>query len=136
MKSTALSLLLAIGFAAASDAQTFKIAQYNVQSGKGIDELSGHTSSFARSDNCNMAGDDLTQPLNAWGTGFFQQHGLGPIKNDPAVVALTVQEAWHCASPERIRSELGWAAKSAEFNGTAIIARYGFKSSTTTPLLL
>lgn len=126
----ALSLLFAVSFGAASDAQTFKVAQYNVQSGKGIDQFAGHPDSFDRTDNCNRPGDDPTQPLNAWGTGFFQTHALGPIKNDPAVVALAVQEAWNCATPERIRSELGWADKTAEFNGTAIIARYGFKNAT------
>jgi hypothetical protein len=35
-------------------------------------------------------------------------------------------EAWRCGSPENVRRLLGWKARSAERNGTVLLARHGF----------
>ena len=46
--------------------------------------------------------------------------------SDPSVIALGVNEAWTCASPENIRKALGWKSATREQNGVAVIARHGF----------
>jgi hypothetical protein len=59
------------------------------------------------------------------------------VKNDAAVVALTLNEAWSCATPKAIRSLLGWSAVaptdlgSGEVGGVSIVARYGLAGSST-----
>ena len=113
-----------IGGAQAADAAggTFKVAYLNIQSGKGEPPLPGHASSFADTTNCT----DATRPLNAWGVNFIQPRLVAKIKNDPAVVAFGLGEAWLCGSPENVRKLLGWAAKSSTHNGVAIVAKYGF----------
>ncbi len=70
---------------------------------------------------------------NAWGSGGgpLAQALIDRAKNDPDVVALTLNEAWTCATPARIRSLLGWAAVASgsgngEAGGVSIVARYGF----------
>jgi hypothetical protein len=55
-----------------------------------------------------------------------QQHLRQAIADDPDVVALGLGEAWPCGSPENVRNALGWAARSSERNGVAMVARYGF----------
>ena len=100
---------------------SFKLAGFNLQSGRGEPGLPGRPVLFIDNMNCT----DPSQPLNAWGAGFVQQH-LRAALSDPAVVALTVSEAWLCASPNNVRKALGWKANSSERNGTAVVARYGF----------
>lgn len=105
----------------ALQAPTFKVAYYNVQSGKGTAGLPGRPVLFATSSNCT----DPSQPLNAWGVGYFQNQ-LRTALADPAIVALGVAEAWPCATPDRLRQALGWNAHSSERNGVALLARHGF----------
>jgi endonuclease/exonuclease/phosphatase family metal-dependent hydrolase len=71
--------------------------------------------------NCN----DRSTKLNAWGMGLPQQE-LERLKADPAVVALAVQEAWGCGSPENVNSIVGFKTASRQENGVALLARYGF----------
>jgi hypothetical protein len=120
----AFGLLLLFGLVepTAADAQSFKIAYFNIQSGKGEPALPGHTVNFYDNHNCT----DPSQPLNAWGIGTVQQHLRNSVGNDPKVVALGLGEAWFCGSPENVRAALGWKARSSERNGVAIVARYGF----------
>jgi hypothetical protein len=103
-------------------ASTLKLAFFNIQSGKGEVGLSGRPTLFADTQNCT----DPTQPVNAWGIGFVQQELVEAVKNDPAVIALGLAEAWVCGSPENVRQLLGWPAKSSTRNGVAVVARYGF----------
>ncbi|HVJ27013.1 MAG TPA: hypothetical protein VM493_05695 [Vicinamibacterales bacterium] len=100
---------------------SFKLAAYNLQSGRGEPGLAGRAVLFTDNMNCT----DSSQPMNAWGVGFVQQH-LRAALADPSVVALTVTEAWLCASPKNVRQALGWKANTSERNGIAVVARYGF----------
>ena len=121
----ALAALVAPATAFAQSASaTFKVAYFNVQSGKGEPALPGRVASFVDTANCT----DTTQPLNAWGTGFFQEHLVKSIKNDPKIVAMGLGESWPsvCASPENIRKVLGWKSKTSSQNGVAMVAKYGF----------
>ncbi len=117
-------LLLPPSSRAQSAPATFKVGFYNIQSGKGEPGLPGRATPFVDSGNCT----DATQPLNAWGTGFIQQHLAGSLGADPRVVALGLTEAWStvCGSPENVRLALGWKARTSERNGLAMVARYGF----------
>jgi hypothetical protein len=109
--------------AAAQPAATFKVAYYNIKSGKGQIGLTG-TATFADTANCT----DTSKPLNAWGVGLVQQHLVESLGNDPSVIALGLGEAWAsvCGSPENVRKALGWKARSSERNGVAMVARHGF----------
>jgi len=104
---------------------TFKGAFYNIRSGKGIQPLRGHPAAFAETDNCT----DRGRPVNAWGAGIVQRELVQRLGTDPAVIALGLAEAWHCAAPEQVRSALGWKAHTGERNGTAIVTRYGIKGA-------
>lgn len=126
---TAVATLLALmGAPAVVNAQSaptsFKVAFINIKSGKGQVGLKGRAVLFANTNNCT----DTTAPMNAWGTGFVQQHLTASVGNDPSVVALGLAESWAsvCASPERVRALLGWKARTSERNGVALVARYGF----------
>jgi exonuclease III len=103
---------------------TFKVAFLNIQSGKGEPALSGHTVDFSDTTNCT----DAALPLNAWGIGLIQDHLRNSIGADSRIVALGLAESWAsvCGSPENVRKTLGWAARSSERNGVAMVARYGF----------
>ena len=105
----------------AAQSPTFKVAYFNVQSGKGTPGLPGRPVHFAATANCT----DWSQPMNAWGVGFFQEH-LRAAVADPQIVALGVSEAWPCATPSALRQTLGWKANSSERNGVALLARHGF----------
>src|SRR6186997_2923733 len=115
-----LSALLTPSSAAA--AGVFKLAFFNIQSGKGEVGFPGRPVFFADTQNCA----DTTQPVNAWGVGFVQQAIVGPIRDDQSVIALGLAEAWVCGSPENVRQLLGWKAKTSTRNGVAVVARYGF----------
>jgi beta-lactam-binding protein with PASTA domain/regulation of enolase protein 1 (concanavalin A-like superfamily) len=101
---------------------TFKLAYYNIQSGKGEPPLAGFPSTFSDTTNCT----DTTKPLSAWGVGIVQRELVASIAQDPKVVALGLAEAWPCATVSAIRGVLGWRSASSERNGVAIVARYGF----------
>jgi exonuclease III len=104
---------------AAAQGAMWQIAFYNIQSGKGAPPLRG-PAPFADNHNCT----DTSQPMNAWGTGAVQAE-LRSSLADPRVIALGLAEAWRCGSPENVLRALGWAARTKERNGTALVARYG-----------
>lgn len=101
---------------------TFKLAFYNIRSGQGVQPLRGHPALFADGSNCDPSSN---KPMNAWGVGIVQRE-LERLKNDQEVVALGLAEAWICASPRNVTRTLGWRQHTAERNGTALLARYGF----------
>ena len=113
----------AVAFAQSAPA-SFKVAWFNIQSGKGEPGMAGHLVRFSDTANCT----DSTQPVNAWAIGMVQEHLTSSIGNDPKVVALGLAESWTsvCASPENVRRVLGWKSKTSERNGVAMVARYGF----------
>lgn len=106
--------------ASAIQTGTFKVATWNVRSGMGI---AGFSTTNWTSDTTNC--QDRSQPLNAWGMGLPQAE-LGKVRDDRAIVAFAVQEAWKCGSPPNINSVLGFKEITGERNGTALAARYGF----------
>ena len=108
------------GFAPA--AGPVKLAFFNIQSGKGEVGLPGRRVLFADTQNCT----DTTQPINAWGVGFVQRELVKAVKNDPAIAALGLAEAWLCGSSENVRQLLGWVATTSTRNGLAVVARHGF----------
>jgi hypothetical protein len=122
--AAAIVLLVSILAATAAVAApaTFKVALYNIQSGKGEPALPGIPSPFTDTTNCT----DPSQPLNAWGQGIVQRELTARVGSDVTVVALGLLEAWTCANPSAVKNALGWRAASTERNGVAIVARYGF----------
>ena len=104
-------------------ARPFKVATWNIRSGMGI---RGFATTGWSSDTQNCT--DRSQPLNAWGMGLPQAE-LERIKSDRQIIAFGLQEAWHCGSPANVNSVLGFKTASAERNGTALIARYGFSGA-------
>ena len=116
------TVLSAAGHAAPA---TFKLAFYNIRSGKGASPLRGRAAPFAETDNCT----DRTKPVNAWGAGVVQRELVERLGRDDTVIALGLAEAWHCGSPEAVRSALGWKAHTAERNGTGLVVRYGMSGS-------
>jgi Big-like domain-containing protein len=122
-------LVLAAGVAAvapvsavAQTTPTFKVAWFNIQSGKGEPALPGHTSTFVDTTNCT----DTTQPLNAWGVGMIQKELINKVGNDPKMVAIGLAEAWFCGTEGNVQKLLGWKAKSGNQNGVTMVAKYGF----------
>ena len=81
--------------------RTFKVATWNIRSGKGI---RGFTTTSWSSDTTNCT--DHSQPVNAWGMGLTQA-ALGKVKDDQSVVALALQEAWFCGSPQNVQGRGG-----------------------------
>jgi len=120
----AVGAALVIPSSAFAQTSTFKVAWFNIQSGKGEPAMTGHPSTFSDVTNCT----DTTQPMNAWGVGFVQSHLLKSVGTDPKVVALGLAESWAsvCASPENVRKVLGWKSRTSERNGVAMVAKYGF----------
>jgi hypothetical protein len=125
-RRTAYVCALALSIPATAPAQTFKIANWNIRSGKGIAGLTGPRLFDSDTANCT----DSTKPLNAWGVGVPQAE-LQKLNGDPNVVALGLEEAWHCGAPARVQEALGWAAILPDRNGTSIVARYGFAGPAT-----
>src|SRR5688500_3718629 len=112
-----------LGAVASAQAQTtFKVAYFNIQSGKGEPGLAGRQVLFADTVNCT----DPSQPLNAWGVNFLQPHLLEALSADTSIVALGLSEAWLCGSEQNVRPLRGWRAHSTNRNGVALIARHGF----------
>jgi Big-like domain-containing protein len=108
--------------AVAQTTPTFKVAWYNIQSGKGEPAMTGHTSTFADTTNCT----DTTQPLNAWGVGKIQKELIDKVGNDPKMVAFGLAEAWFCGTEGNVQKLLGWKAKAGNQNGVTMVAKYGF----------
>ena len=104
---------------AESPTATWQVAFYNIKSGTGVAPIRGRAP-FAKGHNCT----DRSQPMNAWGMGLIQAE-LRARLADPRAVAIGLAEAWRCGSPENVRLALGWAARTRERNGTALVARYG-----------
>lgn len=100
---------------------SFKVATWNVRSGMGIAGFSApafdHTTI-----NCS----DRSKPVNAWAVGLPQRE-LKALAADPSIVALAVQEAWHCGQPSHLNAELGFRAISREQEGVALAARHGIR---------
>jgi len=96
---------------------TFKVANWNVRSGMGI------AARKAPQINSNTA--DCTQNASKPGGPFWP--AMDTVKQDAEIVALGVQEAWACATPEKIRAYLGWKQATPERNGTGLITRYGLR---------
>lgn len=120
----ALILTTAIAYAQATmPRQTFKVASWNIRSGMGISGLAPAPPFASSTINCT----DRTRPLNAWGVGVAQKV-LEAIDDDPAVVALALNEAWNCAHPAKVNEQvLEWNARSPERNGVAMLARHGVR---------
>ncbi|MEO8521306.1 MAG: endonuclease/exonuclease/phosphatase family protein [Acidobacteriota bacterium] len=98
----------------------FKVATWNIRSGMGI---RGFTTTSWSHETINCT--DRSKPINAWGIGLPQAE-LGRIKDDPSIVALALQEAWNCGSPNNVNGVVGFKTASGERDGTALLARYGF----------
>ena len=96
----------------------WRVAFFNIQSGKGVEPLRG-ASPFATTHNCS----DPSQPMNAWSRVRAE---LRDTLADPRVLALGLAEAWFCGAPEHVLAGLGWKSHSGERNGTALLARHGF----------
>ena len=122
-----MSVSFVVGHAAwVSLAQSpFKLAFYNIRSGKGSQPLRGHAAAFAEADNCA----DTSKPVNAWGAGVVQRELTSRVGADAAVVALGLGEAWNCAKPSAVKQVLGWNTATDERNGTALVARFGIKGA-------
>ncbi|HEX7125146.1 MAG TPA: endonuclease/exonuclease/phosphatase family protein [Thermodesulfobacteriota bacterium] len=103
--------------------ETFKILHWNVQSGFGKAGWTGGDAGFTPGSNCKS---------NAWGDGRgpLAEALLATAGHDPSVVAVTLNEAWTCATPRRVRTLLGFAAvapdtATGEVGGVGIVARHG-----------
>jgi endonuclease/exonuclease/phosphatase family metal-dependent hydrolase len=120
--SSTLMLTLVLSTCASQlSAQTWKVAFYNIQSGRGAQPLAGHPATFADTSNCA----DASKPMNAWGMGLVQAELNTRLNADAQTIALGLAEAWLCGAPEQVRRALGWKERTAEHNGVSIIARYG-----------
>lgn len=105
----------------AASGPTFKVAAFNIRSGRGFRGFPGRPCSFEDSTNCT----DASQPLNAWGRGVVQQELMRHVGNDQSVVALVLAEAWLCGNPENVRKALGWKKTFTDRNGVSMVARHG-----------
>lgn len=100
--------------------RTFKVATWNIRSGMGVRRSSepwDHTTL-----NCT----DPSKPVNAWGIGMPQRE-LTALRDDPAVVALALQESWNCGKPRNVNAVLGFKTITREQQGVALAARHGFR---------
>ena len=127
-----LTIVLAIVCPAVASAQTFKIATWNVRSGRGQHALDPAARRF-NSDSLECP-PHKTDPNglgpNAWGVGFFQAQLTASVAAEPAIVALVVQEAWTCATPRNLLATLpGWRTAAAGPGGLGIVAKYGFRNN-------
>ena len=96
----------------------FKVANWNVRSGMGV-------AGTAKPPRINSDTTDCS--LNASKPGGPFWPAMDVVKEDGAVIALGVQEAWACATPEKIRGYLGWRHATPERNGTALVTRFGLR---------
>jgi endonuclease/exonuclease/phosphatase family metal-dependent hydrolase len=101
-----------------SRTESFRVANWNVRSGMGI----------AGKKNPQINSDTTDCTLNASKPGGPFWPALDAVKNDQEIIALGVQEAWACATPEKMRAYLDWKSATPERNGTALITRHGLRS--------
>ena len=129
---TASASVIVLLCAGSAVAQGFKVANWNIRSGRGLGAMTGFLRTFdPNTSNCS----DRSKPLNAWGVGVPQKE-LAKLKADPTVIALGLQEAWLCGSPQQVASVLGWKAYVPDYqNGTSVVARYGFAGPISTKKL-
>jgi len=97
---------------------SFTVANWNVRSGMGI--------AGTKDPQIDSNTTDCTRNASKPGGPFWPAMDI--LKNDSDVIALGVQEAWACATPEKIRAYLGWKQATPERNGTGLIARYGLRA--------
>jgi hypothetical protein len=97
---------------------SFKVANWNVRSGMGI--------AGKKDPQINSNTTDCSQNASKPGGPFWP--AMDTVKDDAGIIALGVQEAWACATPEKIRAYLGWKQATPERNGTGLIARYGLRA--------
>ncbi len=114
---------LAAGTPAVTAPRIFKVATWNIRSGMGI---RGFTTTSWSHETINCT--DRSKPVNAWGIGLPQAE-LSRLKDDPAVIALALQEAWNCGNPNNVNGVMGFKTASGEREGTALLARYGFSGA-------
>jgi hypothetical protein len=57
------------------------------------------------------------------------QAALGRVRDDSSVVALALQEAWFCGSPQNVQGVVGFKTASSDRNGTGFLARYGLSGA-------
>lgn len=100
--------------------RTFKVATWNIRSGQGVRGFDTKTWS-SETPNCT----DQSKPLNAWGIGLPQRE-LERLKADASIVAVALQEAWGCGSPQHVNGILEFRGPAREQEGVALLARYGF----------
>jgi hypothetical protein len=99
------------------DLPPFKVANWNVRSGMGI----------AAATNAKIHSDTTDCTKNASKPGGPFWPAMNAVRDDAAIIALGVEEAWACATPEKIVEYLHWQHATPEMNGTALITRYGLK---------
>jgi endonuclease/exonuclease/phosphatase family metal-dependent hydrolase len=109
---------------------TFKVANWNIRSGDGACSSSSSCPFDSNVQNCT----DASLPLNAWGKGVPQQT-LQTLNSDPSVIVLGLEEAWNCGNPKNVNSVLGWKYASSDYNGAALLARYGISGTLQTKLV-
>ena len=97
--------------------ESFKIANWNVRSGMGI----------AAKKNARIDSNTTDCTMNASKPGGPFWPALRAVKDDREVIALGVQEAWACATPEKMRAYLDWRQATPERNGTGLITKYGMR---------
>src|SRR5262245_4682453 len=97
---------------------SFKIANWNVRSGMGI---------AGKKPQIDSDTTDCTKNASKPGGPFWR--ALNAVKEDDEVIALGVQEAWACGTPEKMRAYLGWRHATPERNGTGLITRYGMRGT-------
>jgi endonuclease/exonuclease/phosphatase family metal-dependent hydrolase len=114
-----LAVALEVGARQPPADRTFRVATWNIRSGMGI---RGFRTTGWSHDTLNCT--DRSKPMNAWGVGLPQQV-LREIRDDRAIVAVAVQEAWNCGSPARINEVLGFKLATREQEGVALLARHG-----------
>jgi hypothetical protein len=101
----------------AQEAPGFKVANWNLRSGMGI----------AGTKNPKIDSDTTDCSKNASKPGGPFWPAMNAVRDDRAIIALGVEEAWACATPEKIVEYLHWKHATPQMNGTALITRYGLK---------
>ena len=97
-------MVIAAAISMQPPAATFKVANWNVRSGMGI----------AGTKNPRINSDSTDCTVNASKPGGPFWPAMDAVKDDAAVIALGVQEAWACATPEKVRAYLGWRHATPE----------------------
>jgi endonuclease/exonuclease/phosphatase family metal-dependent hydrolase len=102
----------------------YRVATWNIRSGDGRCPIGIACPFNDETQNCT----DGTQPRNAWAYGVPQAE-LAGLNQDASVIALGLQEAWGCGEPGPVKAALGWPYASPEYNGTALLARFGISGT-------